>query len=710
MTVHGNDQGGKRRFQWSIRWIVTGASVALVCATTLSVWAISEKNTREALSSELDNRLMLEARNLALSSSGPLLGDYPELTLHPLVKEMLAGQAGLAFAVVVDHEGRIQGHVDARELGARFTPPTGLEPAQPAYPLRPAETIRTNDEVRMIETPVTDLLGRPIGRAMVAMKRSHVEGLIAAARRQQLMVLAVFVLIGVISALLLMSYLFRPLRPLREGIERVGRGNLDSPIVLNDRTELGLLAHTVNDMAGALKRAQAEMLERERMSHEFQLAQQIQQSLLPSKPWSDFGTTVLGDQRAAAEVGGDHFEILPLSDGRVAIAVADVAGKGLAGCLMMTMVSSLLRAFRDVYDSPSALLTAMDERLSESMQPGTFVTMFYGILDPRNGRLVFASAGHNPMLIYRAASATIERVRSRGIPLAAIRRGIIRETLEDQTVTIRPGDLMVEYTDGYSEAPGKDDATEFGIERLEQVVSAHAPQGVAAVRTALRDAVAAWRGAGMPFDDETLLIVGRDRSARDLDVVEAAEANPGARAVAILVEAEQRGHRLDLPAQLGALAGIPQWIGSTPVLCDLRGSDVEVLGTALYEACSNVAEHGYDEDPRHTFTLWWLPPAIEGGPETAAEEHVLARHAAQHVREGVFVMCDQGRAFSPRKWRGSDFMSTQVWKRGRGFGLDILHRAMRELAFHPGTTRGNITLMAFGPETAVARNKEGLTP
>jgi hypothetical protein len=91
MTMHGNDPGGKRRFQWSIRWIVTGASVALVCATTLSVWAISEKNTREALSSELDNRLMLEARNLALSSSGPLLGDYPELTLHPLDKEMLAG-------------------------------------------------------------------------------------------------------------------------------------------------------------------------------------------------------------------------------------------------------------------------------------------------------------------------------------------------------------------------------------------------------------------------------------------------------------------------------------------------------------------------------------------------------------------------------------------------------------------------------------------
>src|SRR5262249_12042993 len=166
-----------------------------------------------------------------------------------------------------------------------------------------------------------------------------------------------------------------------------------------DRTELGLLAGTVNDMAAALKRAQAEMLERERLAHEVELARQIQQSLLPSQPISAGPFDIRGDQLAANEVGGDYWDVLPLPDGRVGLAVADVAGKGVAGCLIMSMLSALLRAMRSTYLSPAAMLTALDERLCESLRPGVFVTMCYAVLDPATGRLTFASAGHNPLLL-----------------------------------------------------------------------------------------------------------------------------------------------------------------------------------------------------------------------------------------------------------------------------------------------------------------------
>src|SRR6185436_3897189 len=113
---------------------------------------------------------------------------------------------------------------------------------------------------------------------------------------------------------------------------------------------------------------------------------------------------VCGDQKSATEVGGDYYDILSLPDGRVAIAIADVAGKGLGGCLVMAMLSAVLRALRSAETSPSELLARIDAQFAESLRPGMFVTMFYGILDPRTGRMVWASAGHNPMLVYRAAT------------------------------------------------------------------------------------------------------------------------------------------------------------------------------------------------------------------------------------------------------------------------------------------------------------------
>src|SRR5262249_50265734 len=216
---------------------------------------------------------------------------------------------------------------------------------------------------------------------------------------------------------------------------------LDSPIHVTDRTELGLLADAINEMSGRLRRAQVDMLERARLSHEVDLARGIQRSLLPARPAEAGPFLIAGDQRAAAEVGGDYYDVLRLSDGRVAVAVADVSGKGLAGCLVMSMLSALLRALRNDHASPSALLCALDERLSETLRPGTFVTMFYGIVDPGRRRLTFASAGHNPLLVYRHASRTVERVEDHGVPLAAVRGGAIRATLRDQTMVLGPGDV-----------------------------------------------------------------------------------------------------------------------------------------------------------------------------------------------------------------------------------------------------------------------------
>lgn len=704
MTTDTSQKLPAHRSVLSIRWIVTLAAAVLITTALLSMGYVSEHNARLALTREIQTRLLLQARNLALASSGALLGEFPELTLQPIVTEILARQPELAFAVVLDHEGVIQGHADARQLGQRLEPVAGLHDVEPAPAAGAGEVLQQNGELLVARATVRYTSHRAIGHALVALRRSYVDRMVAETRRQQALVLAVFTLLGILASGVLMTHLLRPLSALRGGLARIGAGDLDTPIRLRDNTELGLLAETVNEMAGTLKRNQVQLLERERLAHELDLARQLQNSLLPKRRVIAGEFLLEGNHQAAAEVGGDYFDILERCDGRVGIAVADVAGKGLGGCLVMSMLSALLRAYRDAFDSPAELLAALDERLGESLPTGTFVTMFYGVLDPGAGTMTFASAGHNPMLLYRCATRQVEVLGSAGIPLAAIRGGTIRQTLHNEIVTLARGDLLVEFTDGYSEALDSAGAEEFGVERMKGVVAEAAPNGADAVLKALRQGVRQWRSARLQHDDETLLVVSRGTAAVPAPVVRDTIGDDASRALDRLSEAERRGCSLQLEARRESLLSIREWIARTPPLSALDGPEAEWLRSALYEVCANVVEHGYHEDPTRSFELWWVPLRADVVPDRATS--ATPEEAARALRRGCFVVRDDGEPFRPDHWRASDFNNPSIRKRGRGIGLDIIHLVMDTAIYHPSTSRGNVTVLSFGPRPPTSGAEE----
>jgi anti-sigma regulatory factor (Ser/Thr protein kinase) len=144
------------------------------------------------------------------------------------------------------------------------------------------------------------------------------------------------------------------------------------------------------------------------------------------------------------------------------------------------------------------------------------------------------------------------------------------------------------------------------------------------------------------------------------------------------------GRRIALCADPQALMRLREWLRGCEVARPLFRSDFEVLCTAVHEACANVAEHGYGSDPGSTFELWYVPRAA-------------ATAVHPRLRQGYFVMRDHGRPFRADNWRATDFSDHDVWKRGRGFGLDILHRGMSLVSYHPGTAEGNLTVMTFDP-------------
>lgn len=654
--------------------------IALTASAVLSVGFVTERSARRALAAEMEERLVLQVRHLGMVSSGALLSDLPEWTLLPLIQQMRARQADLVFVDVVDRAGVIRADRDARALGSRFQPPAGLvrEPETPA--LQPNEELLGTPGLLVASARIEDSQGHVLGTVWIGLRRAAITHRLEAARRSQLAVLAFFLVLGTAGSLVLSSVLLRPIGALRAGLERIGRGDLDTPLEIRGRSEIGALAETVNRMASELRTAQSEMVERERMAHEVQLAQRIQRSLLPPGRRTAGAFVIEGEQRQAAEVGGDYFQILDLPEGRIGLAVADVSGKGLAGSLVTAMLHALLRATAQAHASPAALLSALDRQLGAMLERGSFVTMFYGVLDPADGALCFASAGHNPLLVLHA-SGEAEWAAAKGPPLAALRGAKTVARYTDVTLRSRPGDVWVQYTDGISEAfqPGSD--ASFGLDRLARAAEPVRRAGSHAVLEAITAAVTEWRGGAPAHDDDTLLVISRelDGAASGGAQIEPDRAS-GVEGLEWLRQASRDGRRLSLPATLPALRRIDEWIRETPALSHLGEPEAGLLRLALHEACSNVAEHACGLDPAQAFDLWWVP---DGG--TNGNGHV----------SGAFLLRDHGKPFRFEEWTPPDPAREEVRKKGRGFGVEIVRRVMSEVAYRTVASEGNLTRMRF---------------
>jgi HD-GYP domain-containing protein (c-di-GMP phosphodiesterase class II) len=252
-----------RRRLVSMKLLVSTVTAAIVGLTMLGAMAVAERNTRQAVQQEMKTRLVLAGRHLALLAADALLADFPELTLCPAVRELRERQPDLSLAAVLDHDGRLQGHPDVRRLGQPLPLLDQLEPHATEGPHAPDEEFLASDALLAVRVPVRHRGGQVLGSVVVARDRDDLAATLAAGRRQLLLVSLVMALLGIVLTTLTMRRLLAPLDALRAGLERIGAGDLRTPIELRSRTELGLLADTIDTMAADLDRLQAEAHARE---------------------------------------------------------------------------------------------------------------------------------------------------------------------------------------------------------------------------------------------------------------------------------------------------------------------------------------------------------------------------------------------------------------------------------------------------------------
>ncbi len=236
------------------------------------------------------------------------------------------------------------------------------------------------------------------------------------------------------------------------------------------------------------------------LQNELDVARRMQQSILPTQfpKGPDYG--VYGKMEAARNVGGDFFDVLYLGDGRIGLAVADVSDKGVPAALFMMSSRTLLKSTAMSDTGPGEVLRQVNELLEADNEAGMFVTVLYGVYDPSSGELTYANGGHNsPLLVHSDGTSTL-------LPLTdGIALGIVPDLQYRQhTVTLSPGDMLVFYTDGVTEAMNGEEE-QFGLERLQELFAATPPQDPEKANLAVFTAVNSFVGDTPQSDDITCL-------------------------------------------------------------------------------------------------------------------------------------------------------------------------------------------------------------
>ncbi len=280
--------------------------------------------------------------------------------------------------------------------------------------------------------------------------------------------------------------------------------HITSPRLLSILTGIAHQAATVLESA----LLQSSAAERERLERELELAHSIQASFIPKSPPTLPGWEIAAAWRSARQVSGDFYDFIPLRDGLWALVMADVADKGVPAALFMVMCRTLLRAAAINRVAPAETLERVNRLILNDASTDLFVTLFYGLWDPASGEFSYASAGHNPSLFLRADTGEVSLLNGRGIAL-----GVLADIeIEEHTITIEPGDMVIAYTDGVTEAM-TEDYEEWGLERLISVVRANrassADELVATILRSIDDFVA---GASQS-DDLTIWCLKRQRGA-----------------------------------------------------------------------------------------------------------------------------------------------------------------------------------------------------
>ncbi|NYB51367.1 MAG: SpoIIE family protein phosphatase [Methanobacteriaceae archaeon] len=283
--------------------------------------------------------------------------------------------------------------------------------------------------------------------------------------------------------------------------------NLYIPMILANALGMFIFAFMITNLIkerNTKKERDKLFAQLERRKKELEIAHQIQESFLPHHiPYIE-NYQLAATSIPAQEVGGDFYDFIPISEKQTGLAIGDVSGKGIPAALFMAFSRTLLRAKACRNPGVSKMIESVNNFINEEPHSNMFVTLFYGVLDHEKNTLTFVNAGHNPPLLLRSEGKEIIRLSTGGVVLGAM-KGL---KLAEKTIDIYPGDLLVLYTDGVTEAVNKIEE-QFGEKQLIKIIEENEDLSPLKLQNKIIDGVYEFASGTAQADDITLMVLRR---------------------------------------------------------------------------------------------------------------------------------------------------------------------------------------------------------
>jgi serine phosphatase RsbU (regulator of sigma subunit) len=306
------------------------------------------------------------------------------------------------------------------------------------------------------------------------------------------------ILMGIVLAYAIFRKLTGSIHAIVSDVEQIAAGDLTHAIRSVNTTEFAHLESSITTMIRKILDYTEEL---ERKKAELQVAAEIQSSFLPKEIPRPAGFDLAAVSIPAREVGGDFYDVFAERDGRYALVIADVAGKGVPASLFMALSRTAVRIISRWERTAQRVLEGSNTIFIEDSGSASFVTVFYALLDGEHRTLTYVNAGHNPPLL-RHADGTIEELMPTGPVI-----GLVDEPgYEEVSIALSPGDVLVMYTDGVTEAINEKEEL-FSDERLKDVIAKHYCLPADALVRAIHAAVESFCGTAPQFDDITIMVL-----------------------------------------------------------------------------------------------------------------------------------------------------------------------------------------------------------
>jgi phosphoserine phosphatase RsbU/P len=291
---------------------------------------------------------------------------------------------------------------------------------------------------------------------------------------------------------------------LYEGTQKVKGGDFSHRIAVRGGDQLAELSHEFNRMTENLQRLIVVEKEKERLQSELVIARDVQSRLFPKTALSMPALHLSGICYPAQQVSGDYYDFLRLEDSSLAMAIGDVAGKGMPAALLMATIQSAMRSHlaRAGRKSPAEIVSLLNRQIYASSAPEKYATFFFGLYDDSTGTLTYTNAGHLQPILVRDGET--QKLEVTGTVVGAFPSACY----EEQQIALQAGDLLVAYTDGITE-PEDAYGEMFGEERLIEVLMKHQNAESGEIVARAMEAVLEWTGSPELQDDMTMLLSRR---------------------------------------------------------------------------------------------------------------------------------------------------------------------------------------------------------